>query len=134
MADLLNQFPDKEAFDTFFKENYKPIQYDSVRADMEALVKEEGLNIFHDEYAKSGKITKEDFTNHLSQGARFTFQDAMSEAFYDTNPDIYEAAFGLYELAPEKSAKITSTFHEVYAEVYQACLECLFDEMIAPLL
>lgn len=134
MTDLVTRFPDKEAFELFFKESYKPITYNDMRQGMEGLVKEAGLEIFHDEYVKSGKVSKKDFAEYLSQAAKFRFQDAMSEAFYDTNPEIYEAAFGLYELEPIKSKDITIIFHKVYAQVYQACLECLFDEVIAPLL
>lgn len=58
----------------------------------------------------------------------------MTEAFYDKNPEIYETAFGLYELSPEGSASITRTFHETYQKSYEDCLDQLFDAAIAPLL
>ena len=62
------------------------------------------------------------------------FEDAMAEAYYDKNPEIYEAAFGLYELAPAQSASITRTFHEEYQKNYADCLDELFDTAIAGLL
>lgn len=132
MEDLLTLFPDKEAFDRFFVENFKPMSYEDVREGFEALVKTEGLNIFHDEYAKH--VRKEDFTEHLSQGARFEFENAMTEGFYEKNPEVYEAAFGLYEEAPDKAGSITATFHRTYQEIYKECLNCMFDAAIAPLL
>lgn len=132
MEDLLTQFPDKEAFDRFFVENFKAMAYEDVREGFEELVKAEGLNIFHDEYAKH--VRREDFTEHLSQGARFEFENAMTEAFYEKNPEVYEAAFGLYEEAPNQAGTITETFHRTYQEIYKECLNCMFDAVIVPLL
>jgi hypothetical protein len=134
MEELLKQFPTQEAFDTFYHLSYKPVQFEDVRESMEALVKEAGLEIFLDDYVKQQKISKADFKNHFSETARFQFEDAMAEAYYDKNPEIYEAAFGLYELAPAQSVPITKTFHEEYQASYAACLDELFDKVIAELL
>ena len=109
MEDLLRQYPDREAFDAFFHMNYKPVVYEDVKDAMEAFVKEAGLSLFFDEYVKSGNINEK-------------------------NPDIYETAFALYELAPQESAAITRTFHEAYAKSYAECLDQLFDRAITPLL
>lgn len=133
MEDLLQQYPTREAFDTFFRLAYRPVAYDEVREGMEGLVREAGLSIFQEDYVKAG-VKKEDFTAHLAQAARFQFEDAMTEAFYEKNPSIYETAFGLYELDPAGSAAITKTFHEEYQKSYQRLLEELFDSAIAPLL
>lgn len=132
MADLLTQFPDKETFDRFFAEHFKAMTYDDIRDGFEELVKSEGLNIFHDAYAKH--VRREDFAKHLSQGARFEFENAMTEAFYEKNPQVYEAAFGLYEENPDRAAEITETFHRTYQEIYKEALNCMFDAVIAPLL
>jgi hypothetical protein len=134
MKELLEQYPDQKAFDTFFHMKYKPVSYDDVKEAMEAFVGEAGLSLFLDDYVKNGKVTKEDFKNYLSQAASFQFEDAMTEAFYDKNPEIYETAFGLYELSPEGSAAITRTFHETYKKSYEDCLDKLFDAAIFPLL
>ena len=134
MEELLEQYPNQEAFDTFFHMKYKPVVYDDVKEAMEAFVKEAGLSLFLDDYVKMGRITKEDFKEHFSQAAGFQFEDAMTEAFYDKNPEIYETAFGLYELSPEGSAAITRTFHETFKRSYDDCLDQLFDAAIFPLL
>lgn len=134
MEDLLRQYPDQKTFDTFFHMKYQPVRYEDVREAMEALVKEAGLSLFLDEYVKGGKITKADFKKYFSQAAKFRFEDAMTEAFYDRNPEIYETAFGLFELSPESSASIIRTFHETYQKSYEDCLDQLFDAAIAPLL
>lgn len=134
MEDLLKLYPNQETFDTFFHMHYKPVTYEDVKEAMEAFVKEVGLSLFFDEYVKSRKVKKEDFKSNFSQAASFRFEDAMTEAFYEKNPGIYETAFALYELAPKESAAITKTFHEAYMQSYTECLDRLFDEVIVPLL
>lgn len=134
MEELLEKYPTQEAFDTFFNQQYRPLVYQDVSEAMEELVKEAGLEIFLDDYVKQGNVSKEDFREYLSKAARFRFEDAMAEAYYDKNPEIYEAAFGLYELDPSKSASITGTFHKKYQESYGAFLNELFDTVIAELL
>ena len=113
MESLTKQFPDKETFDKFFVENFKTMTYE-------------------DDYVKN--VRKEDFKEHLSKGARFEFENAMTEAFYDKNPEVYEAAFGLYEEVPKQAMAITETFHRTYQEIYEESLNCMFDAVIAPLL
>lgn len=134
MEELLTKYPDRKAFDLFFNMNYKPVRYEDVKEAMEAFVQEAGLSLFLDDYVKSGRVDKKDFKNYFSQAAKFQLEDAMTEAYYGKNPEIYETAFGLYELAPDKSAAITRTFHETYQASYEECLDMLFDEAIAPLL
>ena len=134
MEELLEKYPTQEAFDTFYQSEYKPVCYEDVREAMEALVQEAGLEIFLDDYVKQGKISREDFKDYFSETAKFQFEDAMAEAYYDKNPEIYEAAFGLYELAPAQSVAITRTFHEEYQKNYADCLNELFDTLIVGLL
>ena len=124
MESLTKQFPDKETFDKFFVENFKTMTYEDVKEGLEELVKAEGLNIFQDDYVKN--VRKEDFKEHLSKGARFEFDDK--------NPEVYEAAFGLYEEVPKQAMAITETFHRTYQEIYEESLNCMFDAVIAPLL
>lgn len=131
MEDLRELYPTQEAFDTFFRMKYKPVVYADVKEAMESFVKEVGRELFLDEYVKNGKISKQDFKEHFSQAATFLLEDAMAEAYYEKNPEIYETAFGLYELAPGQSASITRTFHETYRESYEECLDALFDAVIA---
>lgn len=130
--DLLQAFPNKEAFDAFFMENFRPMTYDDMKDGLEELVKKEGLDIFEKSYVE--KVNKADFMEHLSQAARFAFDEAMTEAFYDKNPEIYEAAFGIFELAPDRAKEIAYTFHKTYQEIFEEGMNCMFDAVIAPLL
>lgn len=132
MEELLQQFPDKETFDVYFQEHYKPLVYADVKEGFGEAVQEAGAHIFPED--DMDKVTRESFMEYLGQGARFILENAMTEAFYEKNPEVYEAAFGLYEEDPQHSSQITASFHKTYQESYEALLAEWFDEAIAPLL
>lgn len=132
MEELLQQFPDKETFDAFFQEHYQPLTYEDVKTGFGEAVREAGAHIFPEE--DMDKVNRENFMEYLGQGARFILENAMTEAFYEKNPEVYETAFGLYEEDPRHSPQITGTFHRTYQESYEALLSEWFDVAIAPLL
>lgn len=99
MADIMEQFPDREAFDTYWKENYVKLNYEDVKDEFENFVVSADKHIFKSDYEEGGCINRDDFMENLSQTAEFTFQDTLTEIFYEKNPDLYETAFALYEEA-----------------------------------
>ena len=132
MEELLEQFPDKETFDTYWKENYKPLSYEDVKEAFEGFVVESDKKIFISDYQEGGCISKEDFAKNLSQTAEFTFQDSLTEAFYEKNPDLYETAFALYEVAQmtgQGDKNVAQIFHEEYNRLYQEFLNQMFDNL-----
>ena len=75
-----------------------------------------------------------DFMENLSQEAQFSFQDGLTEVFYDKNPELYETAFAVYETAQmEENGKedVAGIFHETYNRLYAEFLGRLFDERLA---
>lgn len=128
MAEM-EQFKDKESFDNYWKENYIPLTYADVQEVYEDFVKSAEKHIFLSDYEESGNVSREDFMDNLSQAAQFAFQDGLTEAFYEKNPDVYETAFALYEMAQMEGgdATIASTFHEEYNRLYREFLLQLFD-------
>ena len=63
---------------------------------------------------------------------QFTFQDSLTEAFYDKNPDLYETAFAIYEEAQMNGGNdenIAATFHEEYNRLYKEFLLAMYDAM-----
>lgn len=132
MEELLQQFPDREAFDFFLEENYTPLVYEDVKEGFAEVTEEEGAHIFPE--SDMDQVTRDNFMEYLGQGARFILENAMTEAFYEKNPEVYEAAFGLYEADPEHSGQITESFHQKYQDSYKALLLEWFDAVIAPLL
>ena len=75
----------------------------------------------------------EDFMDNLSQAAQFAFQDGLTEAFYEKNPQVYENAFALFEAAQMEGgdANIAAAFHEEYQRLYHDFLLELFDAQYA---
>lgn len=129
MADV-EQFKDKESFDNYWKDNYVPLTYADVQQAYEDFVKSADKHIFLSDYEESGNVNREDFIENLSQAAQFAFQDSLTEAFYEKNPDVCETAFALYEMAQMEGgdAAIASVFHEEYNRLYREFLLQLFDD------
>ena len=67
------------------------------------------------------------------KAAQFAFQDGLTEAFYEKNPEVYENAFALFEAAQMEGgdANIAAAFHEEYQRLYHDFLLELFDAQYA---
>ena len=129
-SEIFAQFPDRETFDAYWNENYVPVTYEDVKEAFEDFVTSAAGHIFLSDYEENGCISKADFKENLSQEAQFTFQDSLTEAFYDKNPDLYETAFAIYEEAQmngTKDSNIAATFHEEYQRLYNEFLLAMFD-------
>lgn len=133
-ADIFEQFPTREAFDQYWNKNYVPVSYDDVKETFENFVKSAAGHIYLSDYEEKGCISREDFKENLSQEAQFTFQDGLTEVFYDKNPELYETAFEIYEeeqMAGRQGAGIAQIFHETFAGLYAEFLDRLFDESLS---
>ncbi len=134
MEELFEMFPNREAFDAYWRENYIPPSYEDVQEAYENFVKESDKHIFLADYEEKQEISREDFYENLNQTAEFSFQDLLTEAFYDRNPERYETAFALYEaaeLTEGADRSIAATFHEEYHRLYQEFLLQMYDRMFA---
>ena len=134
MADIFEQFDSREAFDTYWNETYVPVTYEDVKEAHEDFVKASDKHIFLSDYEESGSISRDDFMDNLSQAAQFAFQDSLTEAFYDMNPDLYETAFALFEEAQLEGtvdANVAAIFHEEYNRLYREFLLRMFDECLS---
>ena len=134
MADIFEQFDSREAFDTYWNETYVPVTYEDVKEAYEDFVKASDKHIFLSDYEESGSISRDDFMDNLSQATQFAFQDSLTEAFYDKNPDLYETAFALFEEAQLEGtvdANVAAIFHEEYNRLYREFLLRMFDECLS---
>lgn len=132
MSDILEQFPTQEAFNEYWKENYIELTYEDVKAAYEEFVLSAEKHIFINDYEESGAISREDFMENLAEAAQFTFQDTLTEVFYDKNPDLYETAFALYEegqLSGQGDKNIAIVFHEEYNRLYREFLMQMYDDL-----
>lgn len=133
-SSIFEQFPDRETFDKYWNENYKPITYEDVKAEFEEFVKSAEGHVYLSDYEENGCVSRTDFKQNLSQDAQFAFQDGLTEVFYDKNPELYETAFALYEEAQmtgEGDAGVAQTFHETFEQLYAEFLDRLFDEVLS---
>jgi hypothetical protein len=119
----------KAEFDTYWSDNYIPLTYEDVREGYEAFVREAEKKIFLSDYEEAGQIRRDDFMEHLSQTAQFTFQDGLTEAFYEKNPDVYETAFAIFEESQMNGGdgSVAAAFHEEYNRLYREFLLEMFD-------
>lgn len=133
MSEIFEQFPNREAFDKYWNENYVPVTYEDVKEAYEDFVASSGGHIFLSDYEEGGCISKDDFKENLSQEAQFTFQDGLTEVFYDKNPELYETAFAIFEEAQMnggKGADICRIYGETFQQLYHEFLDRLFEEKI----
>lgn len=131
--DIFEQFPDRETFDRYWNENYVPLTYEDVKEAFEDFVTAANGHIYLSDYEEKGCISKVDFKENLSQEAQFTFEDGLTEVFYDKNPELYETAFALYEeaqMSGRGDAGVAQIFHETFRGLYAEFLDRLFDEML----
>lgn len=131
--DIFEQFPDRETFDRYWNENYVPLTYEDVKEAFEDFVTAANGHIYLSDYEEKGFISKVDFKENLSQEAQFTFEDGLTEVFYDKNPELYETAFALYEeaqMSGRGDAGVAQIFHETFRGLYAEFLDRLFDEML----
>ena len=131
--EIFKQFPNKETFDVYWNEHYVPVTYEDVKEAFEDFVTSASGHIFLSDYEETGAISKEDFKENLSQEAQFTFQDGLTEVFYDKNPELYELAFEIFtesQMNGGKGAGIAVIFSETFNNLYEEFLDRLFDEKI----
>lgn len=130
MDEIFELFPNQEAFDAYWRENYVPLSYEDVKEAFENYVKEADKHIFISDYEAGNAINRDDFMDNLSEDASFMFQDALTEAFYDKNPEVYENAFALFEaaeMAQDKNLDVAQTFHVEYNRLYKEFMLTMFD-------
>lgn len=133
-SDIFKQFPDRETFDKYWNEHYIPVVYEEVKEAFEDFVTAAVGRIYLSDYEEENCISKADFKENLSQEAQFTFQDGLTEVFYDKNPELYETAFAIYEEAQmtgNGKEDVAQIFHETFEKLYEEFLDRLFDEKLS---
>ena len=130
---ILAQFPTAEAFEAYWTKNYKEVVYEDVREAFEDFVTAAAGHIYLSDYEEKNCISKEDFKENLSGEAQFTFQDALTEVFYDKNEELYETAFAIYEeerMEGKTGAGVARIFHVTFGQLYREFLDRLFEEKL----
>ena len=105
----MEEYKDKASFEEFFKQNYVPLDYKSIRNEMREAAGD-GWSLFTDEYKFRGKIDKKDFIVHMTGDAYCTFEEIV-ENDYNLNIPRYVDTFEEEEVEPltEIVTKINQT-------------------------
>ena len=105
----MEEYKDKASFEEFFKQNYVPMDYKSIRNEMREAAGD-GWSLFTDEYKFRGKIDKKDFIVHMTGDAYCTFEEIV-ENDYNLNIPRYVDTFEEEKVEPltEIVAKINQT-------------------------
>ena len=74
-SDIFEQFPDREAFDRYWAENYVPVTYEDVKGMFEDFVTSAGGHIYLSDYEEKNCISKADFKE--KQGSHRSFMRPM---------------------------------------------------------
>ena len=130
----MEQKIDKEVFDTFFRENYVPVDYATVREEFYEITadKEE---VFSEEL-EDKPLTEKNFILYMRSDIYCQLEGCVEDAFEMLNPEITDAVMDI-SMSMEREDEITAVYwktledllkqflKQLYAEKF-ACYECIY--------
>lgn len=119
---------DKEVFDTFFTENYCAVDYATVKEAFEEIASA-GNEIFSGNY-EARNLKRENFILYLKSEVYCDFEDAITEAVDDLNPEILDAVMDITESCKDGD-EITEKYWETVRDLLKMHLMQLYDEVIS---
>ena len=123
---------DKEVFDTFFRENYCEVDYNSVRSDFEEAV-DGGLEWLFVDDTDFSKVTEKNFILYLRSAAYGEFEASVEEAFDTINPEIMDAVMDV-SMTSENEDEITSIYWNTCDDLLKKFLKELYRTKISKLI
>lgn len=121
----MEQKIDKEVFDTFFRENYVPVDYDNVREEFYEITSEK-MEIFSDELGDK-PLTEKNFILYMRGDIYCQLEACVDEAFETLNPEIVDAVMDICT-SMEKEDEITATYWQKLEELLKEFLKQLYAE------
>lgn len=119
---------DKEVFETFFRENYVPVEYKNIKEEFEEIASA-GNDIFTESY-EARNLTKENFILYLTNDAYCAFEAVVEEALDDLNPEIVDAVMDV-TTTMANGDEITEKYWNTGEELLKEFLYQLYDEVIS---
>lgn len=123
----MGQKIEKEVFDTFFTENYCPVEYVNVKEEFEKIAAASD-GIFTGSYT-ARNLKRENFILYLTSEAYCDFEAAVSEAMDSLNPEILDAVMDVNETQTDGD-EVTERYWETQRELLHQFLLQLYDEVI----
>ena len=124
----MEQKIDKEVFDTFFRENYVPVDYATVREEFYEITadKEE---VFSEEL-EDKPLTEKNFILYMRSDIYCQLEGCVEDAFEMLNPEITDAVMDI-SMSMEREAEITAVYWKTLEDLLKQFLKQLYAEKFA---
>lgn len=124
----MEQKIDKEVFDTFFRENYVPVDYATVREEFYEITadKEE---VFSDELGDK-PLTEKNFILYMRSDIYCQLEGCVEDAFEMLNPEITDAVMDI-SMSMEREDEITEVYWKTLEDLLKQFLKQLYAEKFA---
>ena len=124
----MEQKIDKEVFDTFFRENYVPVDYATVREEFYEITadKEE---VFSEEL-EDKPLTEKNFILYMRSGIYCQLEGCVEDAFEMLNPEITDAVMDI-SMSMEREDEITAVYWKTLEDLLKQFLKQLYAEKFA---
>ena len=121
----MEQKIDKEVFDTFFRENYVPVDYATVREEFYEItaVKEE---VFSEEL-EDKPLTEKNFILYMRSDIYCQLEGCVEDAFEMLNPEITDAVMDI-SMSMEREDEITAVYWKTLEDLLKQFLRQLYAE------
>lgn len=124
----MEQKIDKEVFDTFFRENYVPVDYTTVREEFYEITadKEE---VFSEEL-EDKPLTEKNFILYMRSDIYCQLEGCVEDAFEMLNPEITDAVMDI-SMSMEREDEITAVYWKTLEDLLKQFLKQLYAEKFA---
>ena len=124
----MEQKIDIEVFDTFFRENYVPVDYATVREEFYEITadKEE---VFSEEL-EDKPLTEKNFILYMRSDIYCQLEGCVEDAFEMLNPEITDAVMDI-SMSMEREDEITAVYWKTLEDLLKQFLKQLYAEKFA---
>ncbi len=124
----MEQKIDKEVFDTFFRENYVPVDYATVLEEFYEITadKEE---VFSEEL-EDKPLTEKNFILYMRSDIYCQLEGCVEDAFEMLNPEITDAVMDI-SMSMEREDEITAVYWKTLEDLLNQFLKQLYAEKFA---
>ena len=124
----MEQKIDKEVFDTFFRENYVPVDYATVREEFYEITADKE-KVFSEEL-EDKPLTEKNFILYMRSDIYCQLEGCVEDAFEMLNPEITDAVMDI-SMSMEREDEITAVYWKTLEYLLKQFLKQLYAEKFA---
>ena len=124
----MEQKIDKEVFDTFFRENYVPVDYATVREEFYEITADKE-KVFSEEL-EDKPLTEKNFILYMRSDIYCQLEGCVEDAFEMLNPEITDAVMDI-RMSMEREDEITAVYWKTLEYLLKQFLKQLYAEKFA---